>query len=253
MKFIYDTEAEIPASLKDHYKANAEGKWELQVEGAVAKTKVDEFRAKNIALQQELDTTKAKYKDIDPEKWPEYKQAAEDAATGKSIKKDGFDEAVEKRVVALRTDMEAKLKAEQDARTKAEADLSTLRLDHALRDAGGKRGIRKEAVNDLLLRGRQNLRFEDGKLIAYDDAGQKRFGASGDPMTAEEWADDLLKNAPHLFEPNRGSGSGGSGNGQAYSGPNPFKKGDSWNVTAQMQLMKKDAALATKLKAAAEA
>lgn len=252
MKFIYDTEAEIPASLKDHYKQNAEGKWELQVEGGVSKAKVDEFRAKNIALQQELDTTKAKFKDIDPEKWGDYKQAFDDQATGKSIKKDGFDEAVEKRVVALRTDMESKLKVESEARTKAEADLSTLRLDHALRDAGGKRGIRKEAVSDLLLRGRQALRYEDGKFIAYGDDGQKRFGANGDPMTAEEWADDLLKGAPHLFEPSKGGGAGGSGAG-GHTGPNPFKKGDSWNVTQQMQLRKKDPQLADKLEAAAKA
>jgi hypothetical protein len=251
MKFIYDTEAEVPASLKEHYKANAEGKWELQVEGGVPKAKVDEFRAKNIALQQELDATKAKFKDVDPEKWGEYKQAAEDLATGKAIKKDGFDEALNKRVEAMKADLEGKLKAADEARTKAEADLTTLRLDHALRDAGGKRGIRKEAVNDLLLRGRGSLKFEDGKLVAYDESGQKRFGANGDPMTHEEWADDLLKAAPHLFEPSKGGGSHGSGT-PGFTGPNPFKK-ETWNMTEQMKLQRTDKNLADKLKAAASA
>lgn len=252
MKFIYDTEAEIPASLKDHYKQNGDGKWELQVEGAVPKGKVDEFRNKNIALQQEIDGMKAKFKDIDPEKWNEYKAAADDLATGKAIKKDGFEEAVNKRVEAMKTDLETKLKAEQDARTKAEADLTNLRLDHALRDVGSKRGIRKEAVNDLLLRGRQSLKFEDGKLIAYDEAGQKRYGATGDPMTADEWADDLLKNAPHLFEPNKGGGAPGSGNGPAFTGPNPWKA-DTRNITEQMKIRRKDPKLADKLEAAAKA
>lgn len=249
MKFLYDTEAEVPASLKDHYKQNAEGKWELQVEGAVAKSKVEEFRNKNIELQKELDATKAKYKDVDPEKWGDYKAAYDDVQTGKAIKKEGFEEAVAKRVEAMKADMETKLKAEQEARAKAEGDLTTLRLDHALRDAGNKRGIRKEAVNDLLLRGRQSLKFEDGKLIAYGDDGQKRYGANGDPMTADEWADDLLKNAPHLFEPNKGQGAPGSGT-PGHTGPNPFKK-ESWNLTEQMKLRKKDATLADKLAKAA--
>lgn len=250
MKFIYDTEAEVPASLKEHYKQNAEGKWELQAEGAVAKTKVDEFRNRNVALQQEIDGLKTRFKDMDPEKWAEYKQAADDLATGKAIKKDGFDEAVNKRVEAMKNDLEAKLKTAEEARTKAEADLSTLRLDHALRDAGAKRGIRKEAVGDLLLRGRQALKFEDGKFVAYGDDGQKRYGADGNPMTSEEWADDLLKGAPHLFEPNKGGQAPGSGDGK-HTGPNPWKKGDGWNVTEQMKIRKKDPKLADKLQSAA--
>lgn len=253
MKFIYENEAEIPSSLKEHYQKNAEGKWELQVEGAVPKAKIDEFRNKNIELSRELDTLKAQYKDVDPAKFAELKAKEKDLEEGKIMKKDGVDALVETRTKEMREDYERKMAAEKKRADEAEGALTNMRLDVSLRDVGTKLGVRKEAIGDLVLRGRGSLKFEDGKLIAYGDDGKKLYGASGDPMTVDEWAAQLTKTAPHLFEESKGQGAPGSGPGQGgkFQGPNPWKK-ETRNITAQMKIQKEDPDLAKRLMAAAK-
>lgn len=251
LKFIYDSEAEIPAAYKALF-TQQDGKWVLQVEGGVPKAKVDEFRTKNIELQKELDATKERFKDIDPEKWSEYKAAADDLATGKAIKKDGFDKAVEDRVAQMRVDLEKKTNDAVKAREKAENDLLNLRMETTLRDLAIKHGVRKEAMPDVIARGMRSLKLVDGKLIAHDDVGQKRYGKSSDPMGPDEWAEELVGSAPHLFDPNSGGGAAGSGGAKKFAGANPWKK-ESFNITEQMKVTKSDPDLAKRLKVEAGA
>jgi hypothetical protein len=70
------------------------------------------------------------------------------------------------------------------------------------------------------------------------DEHQKRFEGI-DPL--EEWVDLQAADAPHLFQTNAGSGAAGntSGGGAQRSVKNPFRK-ESWNLTEQMRLLKKD-------------
>ena len=72
-------------------------------------------------------------------------------------------------------------------------------------------------------------------------------------MTLDEWVDQQVADAPHLFETNSGGGaasnsSGGAGNNRSVK--NPFRK-ETWNLTEQMKLQKTDPQLAARLKAAA--
>jgi hypothetical protein len=72
-------------------------------------------------------------------------------------------------------------------------------------------------------------------------------------MTLDEWVDQQVADAPHLFESNAGggavsNGSGGAGNNRSVK--NPFRK-ETWNITEQMKMQKSDPQLAQRLKAAA--
>ena len=66
LKFKFKTKEEIPAEHLPLY-AEREGAWVLDVDGAVEKTKLDEFRNNNVELAKERDELKKRYEDIDPD------------------------------------------------------------------------------------------------------------------------------------------------------------------------------------------
>jgi hypothetical protein len=98
------------------------------------------------------------------------------------------------------------------------------------------------------------FRLVDGAPRAYEADGQTvRVGKDGiTPMTLDEWVEQQVADAPHLFESNAGGGAASNGSGGVgnKSVKNPFRK-ESWNLTEQMKLTKTDPQLAARLKAAA--
>jgi len=72
-------------------------------------------------------------------------------------------------------------------------------------------------------------------------------------MTLDEWVEQQVADAPHLFESNAGGGAASNGSGGAggnRSVRNPFRK-ETWNLTEQMKLERTDPTLAARLRAAA--
>lgn len=247
LKKYYSTEAEIPEAHKAFY-VEKDGKWVLQVEGMVDADRVKEFRDENIRLKQELD----KFKDVDPAKYAELKAKEKDFEDGKLVKKEGLDAAVAQRVaekVAAADKAVAEAKAEAD---KAKAELERQRVSITIRDAGKKFGLRPGAEADLEARGLSVLKTIDGKLVACDPAtGNPLYDTDTQPMSAEKWVEKLVKDAPHLFEPNSGAGARGGSPGN-FTGPNPFAA-KTFNLTEQAKLMKENPDAAKRLQAAAAA
>ena len=66
LKYKFKTKDEIPAEHLALY-AEREGAWVLDVDGAVEKTKLDEFRTTNVSLLKERDDLKKRYEGIDPD------------------------------------------------------------------------------------------------------------------------------------------------------------------------------------------
>ena len=66
LKFKFKSKDEIPADHLPLY-AEREGGWVLDVEGAVEKSKLDEFRNTNVSLLKERDDLKRRFEGIDPD------------------------------------------------------------------------------------------------------------------------------------------------------------------------------------------
>ena len=66
LKYKCKTKEEIPAEHRPLY-AEREGGWLLDVDGAVDKSKLDEFRTTNVSLLKERDDLKKRYEGIDPD------------------------------------------------------------------------------------------------------------------------------------------------------------------------------------------
>ena len=254
LKPKYDSLKEIPAEDVRLY-VERDGAWHLDVDQRDLKGKLDEMRANNIALSKRVADYEKRFEGIDPEqvrKLAEEKQRLEEE---RQIKAGETEKVIESRVAAARGDLQKQVAALTSERDAFGAQLVTIRIDQGVVSAATKRGLRLTAIPDITARARTVFRLVDGAPRAYDADGQTvRVGKDGvTPMTLDEWVDQQVADAPHLFEMNAGGGAVGNGSGGAggnRSVRNPFRK-ESWNLTEQMKLEKTDPALAARLEAAA--
>ena len=254
LKLKYTNLKEIPAEDVRLY-VERDGGWVLDAEVAAEKSKLDEFRTNNIALQKEVNELKQKFEGINPEevrKVAEEKQRLEDE---KQLKAGEFEKVVETRVKTAVAGLEKKVSTVTADRDALDARLTVIQIDQGVLAAATKRGLRATALPDITARARSTFKLVNGVPTAFESDGQKvRPGKDGvSPMTLDEWLDTQVSEAPHLFESNAGGGAAGNGSGGAGNRAvtNPFRK-ESFNLTEQMKLQRTDPQLAARLKATAQ-
>jgi hypothetical protein len=254
LKFKFKTKEEVPAESQSLY-VERDGGWVLDVDGAVEKSKLDEFRANNITLSNQLAEQKKRFEGIDPDevkKLAEEKRKLEEA---QQLKGGEVEKVVEGRLKTAKTEWDKQFSAVAADRDALNSRLTAIQIDQGVISVATKKGLRPTAIPDITARARLVFRLIDGAPRAYEADGQTvRVGKDGiTPVTLDEWVDQQVADAPHLFESNAGSGAANSGSGGAgnnRSVKNPFRK-ETWNLTEQMKLQKTDPQLAARLKAAA--
>lgn len=207
LKFKVATLAEIPEAVRSMYKQEG-SEYVLDVEGAVDKTKVDEFRNNNILLQQQLE----KLKDVDPAKYRELMELDRKVKEKQLIEAGKVDEAVNLRVESMRTELTTQLTEKDTALTIANKQLAILMIDRQVQAEAVRLGILPTAMDDILLRARTVYTMENGVPVPKSQDGKVIYGKDGSaPMPMNEWVLSLKKAAPHLFAGSSGSGAGGGG------------------------------------------
>ena len=254
LKFKYRTKEEVPGEVQSLY-VERDGGWVLDADGAVDKSKLDEFRANNITLSNQLAEQKKRFEGIDPDevrKLAEDKRKLEEA---QQLKGGEIEKVVEGRLKTAKSEWDKQFNAVASERDTLNSRLTAIQIDQGVITVATKKGLRPTAIPDITARARTVFRLVDGAPHAYEADGQTvRVGKDGiTPMTLDEWVDQQVADAPHLFETNAGggaasNGSGGAGNNRSVK--NPFRK-ETWNITEQMRLQKTDPQLAARLKAAA--
>lgn len=220
LKHMVDSLDEVPEALRAVY-AESNGKFFLQVDGMVPKSRLDEFRNNNVQLLKERDELTQKVKafgDITPEEIAELRKNN----AGKS--KEEIDEIVkteiEKRVGKMREDYEGKLAEASKTISERNNQLSRLLIDNELTAAAARLGIRAEAMPDVVLRGRSTFVVENGRPVAKTEAGEIVYGKDGTtPLSVSDWLAERVSDAPHWFNPSNGSGARGN-NGSGGGAPN---------------------------------
>jgi hypothetical protein len=254
LKFKFKTKEEIPAESQSLY-VERDGGWILDVDGVVDKSKLDEFRTNNIALTNQLAEQKKRFEGIDPDevkKLAEEKRKLEEA---QQLKGGEVEKVVDGRLKTAKTEWDKQFNAVVAERDVLNSRLTAIQIDQGVITVATKKGLRPTAIPDITARARVVFKLVDGAPRAYEADGQTvRVGKDGiTPMTLDEWVDQQVADAPHLFESNAGGGAAGNGSGGAgnnRSVKNPFRK-ETWNLTEQMKLLKTDPQLAVRLKAAA--
>ena len=104
LKFVLDSLEGVDDAVKGLYSKHTDDKFYLDVEGAVAKSKVDEFRDNNVSLKQQIEDLTDKYGKIDLDKYNALmdKEALDDGK--KRVTMDKVDEIVLERTSAMKTE-----------------------------------------------------------------------------------------------------------------------------------------------------
>jgi len=195
------------------YTKHEDGNFYLEVEGAVAKSKVDEFRDNNVELLRQLDEVKAKYGDIDLEQYQQLLKSQKDADDKEMVPRSELDSLVQAQVKTMRQEYDTKIEELTGTNGTLNRQLEGLVIDSAVRAASSTAKVRAEAVDDVLLRAKSTYRMDNGVAVPYE-GNKVVYGKDGEnPMPISEWVNGLSKTAPHLFEGSQGGGAGGGAGG----------------------------------------
>jgi hypothetical protein len=196
-------------AIKKEYSQGADGSYYLEVDGVVSKDKLKEFRDNNVRLQKQLEP----FKDLDSETLADLRKAKKDLENAKLWDEGKVDEVVKDRTGNMRTEYETKLKERDDKLAAINHQLESVLIDGEVTKFAVDLGVRKTAVDDVLLRARTTFKLKDGKPTPFDSDGQVIYGKDGsNPMSPSEWLQGLNKSAPHLFEESNGGDTRNLGN-----------------------------------------
>lgn len=220
LELVVESLDNIAEALKGEYTKGEDGKFRLNVNG------IEDVSGLKSALQKERDNVKelkakyAAYEGIDPEKAQEALQKLRDLEEKKLIEAGELEKVLENRTKMMRQDHQAQVeqltKRAETAETTIvdlQKQLATAVIERGIADAVGEVGQpRKGALIDIIQRGRQTWKLDDkGKPVAVNEDGTAIYGKDGkEPISMKEWAQNLLEQAPHLFEESKGGGGRGS-------------------------------------------
>ena len=117
LKYRINSKAEVPTEHAALY-TERDGAFFLDVEGAVEKAKLDEFRNNNLALAKERDELKQRFDGIDPDEARAVLADRQKLEQEKQLKAGEVDKVIESRIKGIKADLEKQvgaLTAERDA------------------------------------------------------------------------------------------------------------------------------------------
>jgi len=196
------------------YVKQDDGIFKLDVQGVAPKSKVDEFRDKNVALLKEMD----KYKGIDIEKYQELEKERQQLEDQELIKSGDVEKLVERRIASINEEHTATVNGLNDQLSTTNRRLESLLIDSAVRDASGEAGVLASAVNDVMLRAKSvyAINPKTGEAEGKTPKGELLYARDGvTPLPVTDWVKSLKKEAPHLFASSTGGNApGGQVHGQ---------------------------------------
>lgn len=195
--------------IKELYKKDGE-EFRLDVEGMVPKASLDEFRDNNRDLNRELTETKDKLKQfdgVDVKKWGELQETERKVQDGELIKAGKFDELFATKIDPIVKRHQEERDADKKEKERLNGQLSRVMIDQELTKLATAKGLRPEAIPDMLGRLRSEFSVVVDKVVSLDEHGSARRADSGQPYTLESSIDGLSKTAPHLFQSSSGGGA----------------------------------------------
>ena len=224
LKNFYKKREDIPEGMEQYYEEGDDG-YILSTDDKELKDKLSEFRSNNRSLfskNEELEKKLKGLEGLDPAKYDEALKALdelEDLREKKMIEEGKMDEVLAERTEKMRATYEGKIegmqrKLEQVTETgsKATIRLNDTLVDSAVHQAISNVGVlRKGAVFDVVHRAKGTWKLDDEQNLVPMKDEKVMYGKDGDnQLTMEEWARDLLEDAPYLFESSKGAGSRGN-------------------------------------------
>jgi len=248
LKYKVTNKEEVPQDQLPFY-TERDGALVLDVEGAVERTKVDEFQKEKFSLLSQLDEVKRRYEGIDPEAVRKLEAEKQKLEEQQALKAGEVERVIESRLKSFQTVHEKQVKDLASERDALIARLSEIQIDQGVVGAATKRSLHPTAIPDITARARRVFRLVNGEATPYEADGKTvKLGKDGvNPMSLDEWLDQQASEAPHLFESDYGQFSQEARSGTGSPERNPFRKA-TWNMTDQVLLAKSNPRLAERLR-----
>lgn len=224
LRKTYETQDQIPEGMRDHYTDTGNG-WQLQLDAddgpAVDLTRYREMRDNNIKMKAQLEELMTEQQQIRDQ----YKtmldkaQGEEEAAL---LKQGQFDEVLERRTQAIKTEYQRQLEDLHQQREQAENDRQAARqrfgsvyLGEQLSTALERKKLRLRPTARADLMTRASTAFDANEAMDGLVAKNDMVGEEGKPLTLDAWLDRTVSDAPHLFDGGDGGGArpGGAAGG----------------------------------------
>lgn len=205
LKLFVESLEGLDQNIAGLYEKDGEGKFRLDVEGAVPREKLDEFRNSNIDLMKKLDN----FKNVDPTKYQTLLGLEKKLTDKELIEAGKVDEVVQARVLTMKTEHDGVVSQLNDNLSIANRQLESLLIDSAVRVKALEAGVIPTAVDDVMLRAKTVFKIVDGKAVPHAE-GKPMYGKDGvNAMSVDEWVGSLAKSATHLFGATIGGGAQG--------------------------------------------
>lgn len=230
-ELIYEKAEDVPAAIKS-LAVEKDGKF---VANVVAKSELDDFRNRNIAVSTERDNLQSIIGrlttdlSLDPEKLDDFVTSQKEAletqqavTDGKLVKDTSLAAAVEAKTSQMKQNYEAQInglntKVNDLTKTNGElkSGLNRSIVDRAVMEAinDPKSGANPAATRHILRDAYETFSVdENGKLTAKDADGNIKYGSDGATiLQPAEWLASQKEAMPFFFGDSQGGGAGGSG------------------------------------------
>ena len=195
--------------IKELYRKDGE-EFRLDVEGLVPKATLDEFRDNNVLLKKEKDDLTAKLKQfdgIDVAKVKEMQETERKVKDGELVKAGKYEELLASKIDPILKRHSEEREADKKDKERLATQLSKVMIDQELTKIATAKGLRPEAIMDMLGRLRPEFSVVGDKVVSLDEQGGMRRTDSGEPYSLDRSIEGLAKAAPHLFQPSTGGGT----------------------------------------------
>ena len=205
LQFKLDKEAFTALNVVEQsfYAISGDG-YQLDVEGATDKTKLDEFRASNVDLLKQQEA----FKGVDLEKYRKLEEQERKLRDKELIDKGEFDTLVLERTNSMSSDYQAKIDALtgqlNDSSSQHNTLISKYEIEGAAAKAFGEHKISPDAYDAVLSQIKSKFSIDNGKVVAKE-GDNILIGADGNLTVSE-----FVASQPEIFKI---ASSGGNGQG----------------------------------------
>ena len=213
LKYIVDTAAfdSMNDVEKTFYKADGDN-YRLEVDGAVDKSKLDEFRTSNVQLLKDAE----KFKDVDLDAYSKVMEQQRKIRDDELIKKGDVDTLLKEKTNNMRSDFEAKIATLTGDYEGMSGKYSSLITKHEIEGAATKAfteyKISPDAHDAVMAQIKSKFVFDNGQVVAKN--GDVIEAGENGNLTVSEF----VKNQPEMFKVQSSGGAGNGGQGTAGSG-----------------------------------
>jgi len=215
LKFKIDSEnfTALNEVEQTFYAQSGEG-YQLQVEGAADKSKLDEFRSSNVEHMKQAEL----YKGVDVVKYRAMEEQERKIRDKELIDKKDFDGLISERTNSLKSDYEAKIQALTSQLNDSTGNYNNLitktEIEGAANSAFSKHSIRPSLSNAAMLLVKNTFSVDQGRVIAKD--GDNILAGANGNLTISEFVDSLGED--FKIQSNGGNGNGGNTSTQVDRG-----------------------------------